>query len=228
MPRAPRRMPQGYAYHVLNRAAGQRAIFADPLDAARFVTVLAQAVERTPEAGLLAWCLMPNHWHLVFHPSSDDVLQPMLHWLTLTHTQRHRAVYRTAGEGHLYQGRYRSFPIATDEHLLVVLRYVERNPVRAGLVRGAAEWRWSSATPTVRDAEPPRPGLSPWPIERPHEWLAFVDQPLTPAEEADQRQKLRRATRRGSPLGDSEWALATAARLGLAATLRPPGRPPRA
>ena len=226
MPRQPRWMPEGLAYHVLNRAAGRRAIFAEPRDAARFVAVLAEAIERTPDAGLLGWCLMPNHWHLVFYPTADDVLQPMLHWLTLTHTQRHRAAHRTVGDGHLYQGRYRSFPVATDDHLLIVLRYVERNPVRAGLVRYATDWAWSSAAPTVADSAPP-PKLSPWPVDRPEKWLEFVDQPLTSAEESDQLHKLHRAARRGSPFGAADWALVTAERLGLVATLRPLGRPPR-
>jgi len=227
MPRAQRSTPAGLAYHVLNRTAGRAAVFSAPKDAARFVAVLAMALERMPAAGLLAWCLMPNHWHLVFYPTEDDVLQPLLQWLTLTHVQRHRAASGSIGDGPLYRGRYRSFPIATDEHLLTVLRYVERNPVRSGLVRRARDWPWSSAARPPAVADGSWPTLAPWPIERPRDWATLVDRPMTAAEEADQRVRLQAALARGRPFGPADWARATADRLDLAATLRPRGRPRR-
>lgn len=225
MARAPRHMPAGLAYHVLNRANGRSPIFAGDGNARRFVLALAQAVQRQPEVGLLAWCLMPNHWHLVLQPSADDVVQRCLHWLTVTHTQRHRAAHGSSGDGHLYQGRYRSFPVATDGHLLTVLRYVERNPVRAGLVTSCADWPWSSACRHYprRAAYPP---LTAWPIGRPDDWTVHVDRPLTAAEEAAQ-EAVRRASQRGTPFGPADWARRTGERLGLARTMRPRGRPPR-
>lgn len=225
MPRAQRRMPAGLVYHVLNRTAGRLAIFAEPRDAERFVAVLATALERQPEACLLAWCLMPNHWHLVLHPSADDVVQTFMQWLTLTHVQRHRKASGSVGDGPLYRGRYRSFPVAADDHLLTVLRYVERNPVRAGLVRRARDWPWSSAARAPANAAP-WPALSPWPIARPRDWPTLVDQPLSAAEEADQWIRLQAAAERGRPFGAAGWTEATAKRLGLAAALRGRGRPP--
>ena len=217
-------MPAGLAYHVLNRANGRLPIFAAEDDARRFVRTLAEAIERTPRAGLIAWCLMPNHWHLVFYPKEDDVVQPLLHWLALTQTKRHRAAHGTAGDGHLYQDRYRSFPIATDEHLLTVLRYVERNPVRAGLVAAARDWPWSSAA----RRRPPGmawPDLAESPVPRPRHWHAFVDEPQTAAEEADAIERLRGATRRGTPYGPADWVRQTAEHLDLGSTLRSRGRP---
>lgn len=215
MPRSPRIMPAGFAYHVLNRANGRAPIFAEVADARRFVATLVQAVARVPEARLLAWCLMPNHWHLVFHPSEDDVVQPLLQWLTLTHTQRHRAAHGTVGDGPLYQGRYKSFPIATDDHLLTVIRYVERNPVRAGLVSSARSWQWSSAAPRSAAGRRRWPALSTWPIVRPADWPAFVDRPRTPAEEAAMLDRLRATSRGGQPFGPGKWAAITTQRLGL-------------
>ena len=226
MSRAPRSMPAGVAYHVLNRSTGRLPIFADERDARRFVHTLGEAVERTPEAGLIAWCLMPTHWHLVFYPAEDDVVQRLLHWLTLTQTKRHRAAHGTHGDGHLYQDRYRSFPVATDDHLLTVLRHVERNPVRAGLVASAPDWPWSSA------ARRPAQGLT-WPqlaaspVPRPPRWITHVDRPLTAAEEADSLARLRTATQRGSPFGPATWSRTIAERLNLASSLRPRGRPRR-
>jgi len=207
------------AYHVLNRAAGKAPVFAASSDAGRFVGVLAAAVERSPAVGLLAWCLMPNHWHLVFYPSADDSLQPFLQWLTQTHVQRHRAVTASVGQGHLYQGRYRSFPIAADDHLLIVLRYVERNPVRAGLVSRAGDWPWSSASWRSLPGGVPRPALTPWPIERPADWPELVDRPLTAAEEEDRQRRIQGAVARGRPFGPANWVATTAATLGLGATL---------
>src|SRR5262249_8247 len=93
---------------------------------------------------LLAYCVMPNHWHLVLWPHHDGDLSEFLRWLTVTHTQRWHAHHHTAGTGPLYQGRFKSFPIQADESLLSVCRYVERNPLRAGLVRQAETWRWGS------------------------------------------------------------------------------------
>jgi len=227
MPRGPRHMPAGLAYHVLNRTNGRLPIFAAEREARRFVRTLAEAVERTPEAGLVAWCLMPNHWHLVFYPSEDDVVQRLVHWLTLTQTQRHRAAHGSAGDGHLYQGRYRSFPIATDEHLSTVLRYVERNPLRAGLVGSAGDWPWSSLADHPGSTQADWPTIAPSPVPRPPNWRSFVDQPLTAAEEADTLTRLRTATQRGKPFGPAGWVRSVAERLDLAATLRPRGRPRR-
>src|SRR6266850_1096513 len=93
---------------------------------------------------VLAYCVMPNHWHLVLWPRADGDFSHYVGWLTLTHTQRWHAYQHTVGTGHLYQGRFKSFPVQTDEHVLTVCRYVERNPVRAGLVPQAEHWRWGS------------------------------------------------------------------------------------
>jgi putative transposase len=132
----------GFVYHVLNRANARLSIFDDDGDYEAFERVLLQAVERT-ETRLLAYCLMPNHWHLVVWPWEDGELSRFVGWLTLTHTQRWHAHRHSAGCGHVYQGRFKSFPIQQDEHLYSVGRYVERNALRANLVR-AEQWRWGS------------------------------------------------------------------------------------
>ncbi len=133
----------GYAYHVLNRANARLTIFNGARDYESFERLLAEAVERTGTR-LLAYCLMPNHWHLVVWPKEDGELSRFVGWLTLTHTQRWHAHRHSAGAGHLYQGRFKSFPIQTDDHFYTVARYVERNALRAKLVRRAEAWRWGS------------------------------------------------------------------------------------
>jgi putative transposase len=130
-------------YHVLNRANGRQTLFTQEADYTAFERVLAEAVQRV-DMRLLAYCIMPNHWHLVLWPRGDGDVSRCIGWLTLTHTQRWHAYHHTTGAGHLYQGRFKSFPVQTDAHFLTVCRYVERNPVRAGLVLRAECWRWGS------------------------------------------------------------------------------------
>ena len=126
MPRRLRFASGGYVYHVLNRAVGRNRIFAKTRDYEAFEEVLTEAKRRMPMR-ILAWSVMPTHWHLVLWPRGDGDLSEFMRWLTVTHTQRWHAAHNTAGTGPLYQGRFKSFPIEEDEHLLAVLRYVERN-----------------------------------------------------------------------------------------------------
>jgi REP-associated tyrosine transposase len=154
----------GYVYHTLNRASTRAILFEGPDDYQRFEQVLHEAQARTGMR-ILAYCLMPNHWHLVLWPGADGTLSRFMTWLTLTHTQRWHAGRGSAGVGHLYQGRYKSFLVQADQHLLTVCRYVERNPRRAGLVRRAEAWRWGSLWRRERGRGLDL--LSDWPLARP-------------------------------------------------------------
>ena len=220
MSRPPRAAEGGLIYHCLNRANARLAIFHDDGDYEAFERTLAEAVARH-DVGLLAYCVMPNHFHLVVRPGADGVLSHFMRWLTMTHTQRWHAQHGSAGSGHLYQGRFKSFPVQDDGHLITLCRYVERNALRAGLARRAEAWRWGSLARQVGKSRSSGPSLSPWPIERPEPWAKRVNLPLSPAEE----EALRRSMARGQPYGSEEWLEATSARLGLESTLRPRGRP---
>jgi putative transposase len=138
----------GYVYHVLNRANARMTIFDDDGDYEAFEAILEQAVARF-ETRLLAYCSMPNHWHLVVWPRNDGELSSLVGWLTLTHTQRWHAHHRSAGSGHVYQGRFKSFPIQEDDHFYTVARYVERNALRANLVPRAEQWCGETGTRLV-------------------------------------------------------------------------------
>ena len=222
MPRANRGDEAGGVYHALNRGNGRQRVFHAPADYAAFVDLLGEAARRVPVRVLTAW-LMPNHVHLVLWPGEAGAMGRFMQWLFTSHVRRHHRRHPAAGGGHVWQGRYKSFPIEADAHLYAVLRYVERNPVRAGLAASAADWPWGSAAHRRR---PPglRPAwLSPWPEEagEPADWLDLVDRPETEAELA----AIGRSLRRGSPFGSDAWRARTAARLGLRSTLRPRGRP---
>src|SRR6476659_2839010 len=159
MPRRLRSAPGGYVYHVLNRAVGRRTLFKKDGDYAAFEAALEEAADFQPMR-LLAYCLMPNHWHLVLWPKADGDLSRYVRWVTVTHAQRYHAHYHTAGTGPLYQGRFKAFPVQAGDHLSTVCRYVERNALRAGLVKAAEGWRWSSLWHEVHG---PPDWLCPWP-----------------------------------------------------------------
>ena len=207
-------------FHVLNRAVARHAIFQKDGDYEAFERVFAEALEKHP-IRVLSYCLMPNHWHLVLWPAREGELTAFVRWLTHTHTMRWHAHYHSSGTGHLYQGRFKSFPIQADDHLYTVLRYVERNALRANLVAQAEAWRWSSLhlrhTGDARVASL----LHDWPVPMPTNWLSWVKEPQTNAE----LNALRRSVVRGTPYGSIPWQKRTAGRLGLEATLRPRGRP---
>jgi putative transposase len=220
MSRTLRAAEGGLIYHALNRANARLAIFGDDEDFDAFERVLAEAVSRH-DMRLLAYCLMPNHFHLVLWPRLDGDLSRFMRWLTMTHTQRWHAHRHSAGSGHLYQGRFKSFPVQDDGHFLTLCRYVERNALRAGLAPRAEAWRWSSLWRRAQPTPAPGPTLCDWPIDRPTDWVKRVNAALNPSEE----DALRRAIQRGHPFGALEWQTLTAERLGLQSTLKPRGRP---
>lgn len=220
MPRCRRPDSANICHHVLNRANGRAAVFETAGDYAAFLEVMVEASARIP-LRLLAYCLMPNHFHLVVWPRQEGELGRWMAWLMTTHGRRYHAHHGTSGC--LWQGRYRAFAIQDDDHLLTVMRYVERNPVRAeGLgIRNAATWPWSSASACPCSGRVvARPEIHPAPVYRRPDWLAWVNEPLTPSEHA----AIRRSIERNSPFGDSAWTSSTAQRLGLAHTLAPLGR----
>ncbi len=220
MPRPLRTAPGGYVYHVLNRANGKRRIFEHDRDYLAFEQVLAETQERVP-IRILDWCVMPNHWHLLLWPLQDGDLSNYMRLMTLTHTQRRHAYRASAGTGHLYQGRFKSFVVQHDTHFFAVSRYVEANALRAGLVRRAEDWRWGSLWRSLHGKVDQPPTVSPWPLNRPSNWLAYVNQPA----EAAEVDGLRHCARHGRPFGEQSWVEHTAAQLGLGCTLRPRGRP---
>ena len=205
MPRKARCAPGGLVYHVLNRSAGRTKLFRTDQDFLAFQRVMLEALDRHPML-LLAWCFMENHWHFVAFPRNDGQLTDFFRWLTHTHAMRWRVAHHTVGYGHLYQGRFKCFPIQTDEHFLTVCRYVERNPLTAGAVRRAEDYRWSSLHARHHHDPQMLPALSPWPVPRRRDWAEHVNQPITRTE----LLKLEQSLSRGRPFGTDRWTTATA------------------
>jgi putative transposase len=192
MPRTARAAVGGYCYHVINRGNERAQVFHEDDDYHAFVRLLRQGCVRVPMR-VVGYCLMPNHFHCVLWPAGDDHMARWMDWLLTTHVGRYRKRY--GGSGHVWQGRYKAFPIEQDDHLLTVLRYVERNALRANLVGRAEDWPWSS----LRDLLVPSalPWLDPGPVARGTDWVRHVNDAQTEAELA----RLRRSVSRGVPFG---------------------------
>ncbi len=201
---------------MLNRGNGRADVYHKEGDYAAFLDLMAEANERLP-LRILGYVLMPNHFHLVLWPRGDGDLSRWMQWLLTSHVRRYHRHYH--GSGHVWQGRFKAFPIEQDDHLRTVLRYAERNPLRAKLVRRAEAWLWSSLNWRVKGTRPTM--LSDWPVPCPRNWVALVNAVQTEEELAALRQSIVR----GAPFGDERWAERTAKRLGLESSLRPRGRP---
>lgn len=214
MPRTARASIGGLCYHVISRGNRKERVFHKKGDFDAMVALLRAARERV-RMRVLAYCIMPNHIHLVLWPREDGDLGTTMQWLLTSHVRRYHRHYGTSGR--VWQGRYKAFPIQHDSHLRTVLRYVERNPLRAGLVRKAEDWAWSSLAQYARAGASRL--IDPGPTPRIGDWVGHVNEPLTTAE----LESVRECARRERPFGESSWVLKTASDAGLLHTLRPHG-----
>lgn len=216
MPRIKRGLADGYTYHILNRGNGKQKIFHKDQDYEAFIELMRKAKERNP-LNVWAYCLMPNHFHIVANAIKGEDVSKCMQWLMTSHVRRYHKHYGT--DGHVWQGRFKSFVVQEDEYLSTVLRYVEGNPVRAGLIKFAKDWAWSShresisaVTQTLIDQPP---------VQLPKAWSQFVDKPLTDKELVS----LGKSVNRGAPYGNVEWQRQVSKELKLESTLAPRGRP---
>ncbi len=217
----PKRISKGnIVYHVLNRANGRLRIFKKRRDFEAFEEILAEGAERFGMR-ICGYCIMSNDWHLVLWPREDGDLSEFMKWITVTHTGRWHTSHGTVGIGHVYQGRFKSFPVESSSYYLTLMRYVESNALRAGVVERSADWPWSSLAIRLGDEKPIV--LSEGPMALPGRWEKLVDKAVNMPEK--DRKMLETCIKRGRPMGRDDWIMRTAAMLGLESTLRPRGRP---
>lgn len=227
----PRPDPEGATtYHALNRGNNRADVFHGDGDGDRlaYLDALAKAKRRYP-FDLLAYCLMTNHVHMAIRPAAGQSISRIMQSVTVAHTWRHHRRHRSSG--HVWQGRFQSPAVQDGDHLLTLLRYIEANPLRAGIVADPAEYRWSSHPARVTGR--PAPLLDGFP-----EWLelggdessrraAWRSRVASPLGEED-LSRVRSSASTGRPLGAEEWSAESSARLGIAPP--PPkrrGRPPK-
>jgi len=218
MPRTARAIVGGCCYHVLNRANKRALVFHESADYEQFLALIARSQSRLT-LPILAACLMPNHVHLVVRPAASADLARWMHWAFTTHVRWYHAKYATTGR--IWQGRFKAFVIQEDHHLLTVMRYVERNALRAKLIERAEDWEWGSLA--WRRAHRPPAALTSCPVPLPTYWRHLVNEPQTSAELAE----IRACANRQRPFGGQEWVAQQVKQLGLKSSVTPVGRPPR-
>lgn len=211
MPRLPRRHQQGEFHHVINRGNVRSTLFFDAADYRTFLDLLAKMVEKYP-VGLLGYCVMPNHWHLVVVPATQMDLSRAMHWLTSTHVRWWARSHERHGPGHVYQSRFHSIPVQPGINVCRVLRYVERNALASDLAPRAEAWPWGSACQRVERRASPR--LLAQSFLPPELWLEHLNAPVVDREVGE-------AIRRNLPIGDAAWVDARYAALGLSQARRP-------
>jgi putative transposase len=225
MGRLPRPIEDGLVSHALNRGNNRAPVFGDDADFRAFLEALGQTQGRYPFR-LFGYCLMSNHFHLLLGPEAGQSISRILQSLTVAHTWRYHKGHRSSG--HVWQGRFKSPLVQADAHLLVVLRYIEANPLRAAMVRDAADYPWSSYQHHGLGA--PDPLLSPlpqWdelgrtPGERRSRWRAKVHAAQSDRDLA----AVRRAVQTGRPYGEQRWVERMARTLDIPLAARPRGRP---
>ncbi len=227
MPRPLRPVGEGLIFHALNRGNNRQDVFFDADDRRMFLDALAAARERYPFL-LYGYCLMTNHFHLELEPIDGQSISRILQSITVAHTWRYHR--RRGGVGHVWQGRFKSPVIEGGAPALVVLRYIESNPLRARIVRRLEDYphEWSSyahhalgeGNPLL--SEPPGwRGLGNTEAQRRRAWARLCHAPL------DEPTRARVAARltSGRPFGGERFVAKMAKRLGLRLAPRKRGRP---
>jgi putative transposase len=225
MPRPLRPVADGLLYHAINRGNNRARVFFAAADYRAFLEALAKTQQRYPFV-LYGYCLMPNHFHLLLAPEPGVSISRVLQSLTVAHTWHYHR--RRGAVGHVWQGRFKSPVVQDDDHALVVLRYIEANPLRAGLITDLADYPWSSygvhglgRDDALVGPLPVWEGLRRDAEKRQAYWRKWVHTPLTQKELAGVRGSLLS----GRPYGEPSWAEGKAAQLGIPASPRPRGRP---
>ncbi len=221
MPRAPRVDIGGEIYHVINRTNGRLKMFSSDMEYRLFENIVVEG-QRLFDMRILAYVLMPNHWHFMLQPKHDGDLSTFMHQITNTHTRKVHALTETEGTGHLYQGRYKSFLVSNDMYAWTLLKYIERNPVRAHLTDDPFLWRWGSAH--IRAHNIQRESqiiLSDPPSGLPPQYTQLLKEKESP----EVLERIRLSVKRENPYGEDSWVLQMIERHKLEPTTRNRGRP---
>jgi putative transposase len=218
MPRTPRHVFGGGVYHVLNRGNGRARIFNNESEYRAFLDLMEAGASRFG-VRVCSYVLLDNHFHQVLWPREDCAVSAYMHWLTGTHAMQRRRIDRTVGSGHVYQGRFKSFPIQESDYYYNCVSYVEGNALRAELVQRAEHWEWSSLFERLNGGRL----VSPGPLELPANWVDLVNTGHSPVA----LQELRTCARSGRPYGARSWVESAAKEHRLLKKLRPRGRPER-
>jgi putative transposase len=219
MPRIPRVDKSSLYYHVINRASARLTLFSDKKEYGLFESVLVEAQKKF-EMRIISYICMPNHFHMILFPERDGDISKFMYWFTMTLTARWHAIHKTTGSGHIFQGRYKSFLIEPSQ-LLKVVRYIERNALRASLIKNAEGWKYSSLYRRLKGSKKQKSFLYAPKGFFPKDYLSFVQEPLT----LNEMESIRNSVNRGTPFGSKSWQEKMVDKFKLQASVRKRGRP---
>jgi putative transposase len=215
MPRIARALADNQIYHIINRGNRREAVFHDNYDYEKFLKLLLESKEKY-SIKVYAYCLMPNHFHIVIYTKYAQSLSQAMHWISSSYVRYYNKRYNISG--YLWQGRYKSFIVQEDTYLLVLLKYVEANPKRAKIVNDCIDFKYSSAKQRVDNNAYI---IDDVPIIFPLNWLEFINSD----ENKVDLDSIRNSIDRQSPLGDESWKYEVSKEYGLESTLNSKGRP---
>ena len=184
MARPKRFLIPGQVYHLCNRATEKVKLFSNEGEYRVWMKTFREAMQHYP-LDVYAYCVMPNHWHLLASCRDGKLISRALKWLGATHAIRWRKMSESTGRGAVYQSRYRCHLVRGNQIFLLVARYIERNPVRAGLCENPMNWTWSSCGQPDLGIR-----LATWPTPKPENWRVFLDSGGNAAEEFKIRSAL--------------------------------------
>ncbi|MDD3775345.1 MAG: transposase [Sulfurovaceae bacterium] len=215
MPRIPRGESTGGIYHIINRGNMRMQVFNDTVDYEYFLELLEIASKRE-KVEIHAYCLMPNHFHLLLIPTEPNSLSRLMQWVMTSHVRYYHKKNKTSG--HIWQGRYKSFIVEKESYYLTLIRYIEANAKRAKLVRNAKDWDYGSL---MEREHRHRKLLSEPYMTLDEDWAEYVNTPMREGELHD----IRNSVNRQAPLGSELWQKETAVKYGILSTLNQRGRP---
>ena len=215
MPRIARGETVGGIYHIINRGNMRMQVFDDADDYEYFLELLEKACKRE-NVEIHAYCLMPNHFHLLLVPKVEKSLSRFMQWVMTSHVRYYHKKNKTSG--HIWQGRYKSFIVEKESYYITLMRYIEANALRAKLTRKAQDWNYGSLQERTGNS---RKLLTQPYIKLDEDWVEYVNTPMKEGE----LHTIRNSVNRQAPLGEEEWQLEMAKKYGLLSTLRKRGRP---
>ena len=220
MSRQPRVDVANEIYHVINRANARQQIFKTHQDYRATLIALQETLKKIP-IEIFSYILMPNHWHFSVRPIRNGDMGKFFGKFTQKATQRWHASHQTAGSGHLFQGRFKSFIVDKEQYFIQLMKYIEANALRSKLVKKAEDWPWGSLHIRKKYPALARKLLSKWPVDIPlSNYLDEINSPIS----ENQLRVVRRCVKKGMPFGNSDWTSSIVKKYGLKYTVRSSGR----
>lgn len=218
MPRIGRAVAAGFPHHVIQRGNNREEVFFDTKDRKKYLALLKKYSVKW-ESTIISYCLMSNHIHLLTKPKSDESLYKMMQGLTLCYTQYFNRTYQRTGR--LWECRYHSCIVDHEKYLWAVARYVEQNPVRAGMVEKAEDYPYSSARAHVNGSKDAVLGEELFSNDRRADYTLLLRSDM-PRKEIEH---LRYVTKTGRPFGNEGFVVEMERKLERRLLQRQRGRP---